>query len=66
MSYSAYIVRFARQELARRKEDSQSQYRQRIQEAYAKVPRLREIDLELRHTMTQAAQLGAIAPWNRK
>ena len=56
MSYSAHIVRFARQELARRKEDSQSQYRQRVQEAYSKVPRLREIDLELRRTMTQAAQ----------
>ncbi|MBQ8797070.1 MAG: ATP-binding protein [Oscillospiraceae bacterium] len=54
--YSANIMHLARQELARRKEDSQSQYRQRIQEAYAKVPRLRQIDLELRRTMTQAAQ----------
>lgn len=56
MSYSANIMRLARQELARRKEDSQSQYRQRIQEAYNKVPRLRQIDLELRRTMTRAAQ----------
>lgn len=56
MSYNANIMRLARQELARRKEDNQSQYRQRIQEAYAKVPRLRGIDLELRRTMTQAAQ----------
>ncbi|MBR2311063.1 MAG: ATP-binding protein [Oscillospiraceae bacterium] len=56
MSYSAHIVHFARQELARRKEDNQSQYRQRLQEAYAKVPRLREIDFALRRTMTQAAQ----------
>ena len=56
MSYSLHIVRFAQQELARRKEDNQSQYRQRIQEAYNKVPRLRQIDLELRRTMTQAAQ----------
>lgn len=56
MSYNVNIMRFAQQELARRKEDNQSQYRQRIQEAYSKVPRLREIDLELRRTMTQAAQ----------
>ena len=34
----------------------QSQYRQRIQNAYTQVPRLRQIDLELRRTMTQAAQ----------
>ena len=56
MPYSAHIMHLARQELARRKEDNQSQYRQRILEAYEKVPRLREIDLELRRTMTQAAQ----------
>lgn len=56
MSYSLHIVRLAQQELARRKEDNQSQYRQRVQQAYTQVPRLREIDLELRRTMTQAAQ----------
>ena len=54
--YNANIMHLARQELARRKEDRKSQYRQRIQEAYLKVPRLRQIDLELRRTMTQAAQ----------
>ena len=56
MPYSTHIVRFAQQELARRKEDNASQYRQRIQQAYDRIPRLREIDLELRRTMTQAAQ----------
>lgn len=56
MPYSAEVVRRARLELSRRKEDNESQYRQRIQQAYAAVPRLREIDLELRRTMTQAAQ----------
>ena len=56
MAYSAQIMHLARQELARRKEDNQSQYNQRIREAYAKVPRLKQIDLELRMTMAQAAQ----------
>lgn len=56
MGYRLSVVRYAQQELARRKEDNQSQYLQRIQEAYAKVPRLRQIDLELRRTMAQAAQ----------
>ena len=54
--YSADVVRRARNILAQRKEDSQSQYRQRMQEAYEKVPRLRQIDAQLRRTMTQAAQ----------
>ena len=54
MPYSAHIVRFAQQELARRKEDNQSQYRQRIQNAYTQVPRLRQIDLELRAEDSEA------------
>ena len=54
--YSADIVRRARLELAQRKENNQSQYRQRLQQAYESVPRLRQIDLQLRQTMTQAAQ----------
>lgn len=56
MAYSVQIMHLARQELARRKEDNQSQYNQRIQQAYAQVPRLRQIDMELRRTMAQAAQ----------
>lgn len=56
MPYSADVVRRARNVLAQRKEDSQSQYRLRMQQAYEKLPRLRQIDLELRRTMTQAAQ----------
>jgi len=56
MAYSAEILRRARNVLAQQKEDSQSQYRLRLQQAYEKVPRLREIDLELRRTMVQAAQ----------
>lgn len=56
MPYSADVVRQARQQLAQQKEDKASVYRQRLFEAYAKVPRLKQIDLELRRTMTQAAQ----------
>lgn len=56
MAYSADVVRRARQSLAQRKEDKQSRYRQALQQAYVKVPRLKEIDLELRRSMTAAAQ----------
>lgn len=56
MAYSAQILKRARQRLAQNKADAQSQYQQRLQKAYADVPRLKEIDLELRRTMTLAAQ----------
>ena len=56
MAYSADVLRRARQTLSRLKTDKESKYQQRLQEAYAKLPRLREIDLELRRTMTMAAQ----------
>ena len=56
MAYSAQIVRRARQELAQKKSDKESQYRQNLQRAYEQLPRLKEIDLLLRKSMTQAAQ----------
>lgn len=56
MSYSAEIVRRARQKLAQRKADKDSKYQQHLQEAYEKAPRLKEIDRRLRRTMTLAAQ----------
>ena len=56
MAYSADVVRRAQAELAQRREDNMSRYRQRMQEAYERVPRLREIDIQLRLTMAQAAQ----------
>ncbi len=56
MSYHADIMRRARNLLAQQVEDQKSQHRQRLQQAYAQVPRLREIDMELRRTMTLAAQ----------
>ena len=56
MAYSAEVIRRARERLAQAKEDRESENRQHLAEAYAKVPRIREIDVELRRTMAQAAQ----------
>lgn len=56
MAYSAEVVKRARARLAQAKEDRESENRQHLAEAYKKVPRIREIDMELRRTMAQAAQ----------
>jgi DNA replication protein DnaC len=56
MAYSAEVVKRARARLAQAKEDRESENRQHLAEAYAKVPRIKEIDLELRRTMAKAAQ----------
>jgi len=51
MGYSTDIIARARARLAQAKEDRLSENRQHLQEAYARVPRIREIDIELRKTM---------------
>lgn len=56
MAYSAEVVRSARKRLAQAKADRESENREHLARAYATVPRLRQIDLELRRTMVQAAQ----------
>ena len=56
MGYSAEVLRRARARLAEAKADRESENRQHLQEAYEKIPRLREIDRQLRITMAQAAQ----------
>ena len=56
MAYSAEVVRRARQRLAMAKEDRESENREHLARAYAQVPRIREIDMELRRTMAQAAR----------
>ena len=56
MAYSTEVVRRARARLAQAKEDRESENRQHLAEAYAKVPRIKEIDMHLRRTMAQAAQ----------
>ncbi len=56
MAYSAEVVKRARDRLAQAKEDRDSENRQHLAEAYRKVPRIKEIDMELRLTMAKAAQ----------
>ncbi|MCI6956734.1 MAG: ATP-binding protein [Candidatus Faecousia sp.] len=56
MAYSAEVVKRARERLAQAREDRESENRQHLAEAYARVPRIREIDMQLRRTMAQAAQ----------
>ena len=56
MAYSAEVVRRARARLAQAKEDRESENRQHLAQAYAQVPRIKEIDLLLRRIMAQAAQ----------
>ena len=56
MGYSAEVVRRARERLAQAREDRESENRQHLAEAYAKVARIREIDVQLRRTMAMAAQ----------
>ena len=56
MAYSLEVIRKAQQRLASAKADRESQYQQRLQEAYQNLPRLRQIDQQLRQTMVAAAQ----------
>ena len=56
MGYSTEVIQRARARLAQAKEDRESENRQHLAEAYRNVPRIREIDMELRRTMAQAAQ----------
>lgn len=56
MPYSAQIVRQARARLAEKKADKESLYQQRLVQAYQTLPRLKEIDLDLRKSMALAAQ----------
>lgn len=56
MAYSNEVLRRAQERLAQKKADHESKMNQRLWEAYNKVPRLREIDMQLRRTMTVAAQ----------
>ena len=66
MAYSAEVVKRARARLAQAKEDRESENRQHLAEAYAKVPRIREIDMELRKTMVMAAQAAFARGANAK
>ena len=56
MGYSAQVLERARFRLAQAKADRESENQQHLAEAYARVPRLKEIDRQLRMTMAMAAQ----------
>ena len=56
MGYSAEVMQRARARLAAAKADRESENQQHLALAYEKVPRLREIDRQLRMTMAMAAQ----------
>ena len=56
MAYSAEVIKRARQRLATAKADRESENQHRLMEAYRRVPRLWEIDKQLRLTMAVAAQ----------
>ena len=56
MAYSAEVIKRARDRLAQAKADRESENNQHLQEAYRRVPRLLEIDRQLRQTMALAAQ----------
>ena len=56
MAYSKEIILRARERLAQAKADRESENQEHLMRAYAQVPRLKEIDLQLRRTMVLAAQ----------
>ncbi len=56
MAYSAEVVKRARARLAQAREDRESENREHLAQAYAQVPRIKEIDMQLRRTMARAAQ----------
>ncbi len=56
MSYTIEVLTRAKEILAQQRADAQSRYNSRLQQAYEKEPRLREIDRQLRLAMSLAAK----------
>ena len=56
MAYSAEVVQRARDRLEQARQEREQENRQHLHAAYERLPRLREIDLQLRKTMALAAQ----------
>lgn len=56
MAYSNDVIRRARVRLAQEKANTEAMQHSRLQEAYEKLPRLRQIDSQLRKSMVLAAQ----------
>ena len=58
MAYSQEVVKRAKARLAQEKADRESENLQHLHQAYQQVPRLRQIDQQLRVTMAKTAQLA--------
>ena len=56
MAYTQEVVKRARDRLAQAKADRESENLQHLQQAYRLIPRLKQIDIQLRRTMAEAAQ----------
>ena len=56
MAYDSEVVRRARERLAQARAERESENLRHLMDAYGRVPRLRQIDLELRRSMTMAAR----------
>lgn len=56
MAYSADVIRRARRQLESQKAEYEAAQQSRLQEIYEKLPRVREIDRQLRISMVQAVQ----------
>lgn len=56
MAYSQEVLHRARLALEQKKSDKDSVYRQHLQTVYAQLPRVKQIDLELRKSMILATQ----------
>ncbi len=56
MAYDVEVVRRARQRLENAKADKESENRQKLQAVYENLPRVRQIDQELRKSMVLATQ----------
>ncbi len=58
MDYNGKLLARARERLARLREENAAEQRRRTAEAYARLPRLRELDRELRMQMIELARLA--------
>ena len=61
MGYSNEVIQRARARLAQAKADRENENMRRLAQAYQQVPRLREIDRELRQSMVAAARSAFVS-----
>ena len=64
MAYGADVVRRARRVLESQKADHESRRQARLREVCEKLPRVREIDIQLRSSMVEAAQAAFLGGAN--